>query len=117
MKVNKKFHAILTLTAILIFTLAGVVLADDGESRNEEKLSFAIETANVEISGPLGGETATYTVTAGLTPIFDDGGIRRAQIFSTAYAIKPDAGEKRPVAFIFNGGGRSRPGILTTRPF
>jgi len=91
--------------ATLVIALAGWAWADEaGELQDNEKSRFAIETVGVELSGSLGGETVTYTVTAGLTPILDAEGTERAQIFSTAYTIKPVQGEHRPVAFVFNGG-------------
>ena len=104
---QNRFPFVLALVTVLIFVLAGGILAwtgDDEELQGRERLGFAIETVSVELAGPLGGQIVTYTVTAGLTPILDDVGTERAQIFSTAYTINADEGEKRPVAFIFNGG-------------
>ena len=111
-----RFWIKFTLAATLLFALAaGAPAAEDaqnsieppqreGRPQGKEKPGFAIETTSADLSGPLGGVTTEYTVTAGLIPILDAEGTEKAQIFSTAYTIKAAEGEKRPVAFIFNGG-------------
>jgi len=91
----------LALVAALAIALTG--WASAGNS-GEPQPRVVVGPGVVELSGPLGDETVTYVVTASLTPILDGEETERAQIFSTAYTIKPDEDKKRPVAFIFNGG-------------
>ena len=45
-----------------------------------------------------------YTATAGTFSLFDQSGSRAAEVFYTAYVVKPDNGAARPVTFVFNGG-------------
>jgi carboxypeptidase C (cathepsin A) len=51
-----------------------------------------------------GGEKLAYTATAGTLNLYDQSGERSAAIFYTAYVLKGQAPETRPVTFVFNGG-------------
>ncbi|MGA2129198.1 MAG: carboxypeptidase [Xanthobacteraceae bacterium] len=51
-----------------------------------------------------GGERLAYTATAGTLNLFDQSGERSAAIFYTAYVLKGQAAETRPVTFVVNGG-------------
>jgi carboxypeptidase C (cathepsin A) len=59
-----------------------------------------------EHDGLIGGRTQRYRATVGTLPLREGGeGKTKADIFFIAYElIAPDAGERRPVTFVFNGG-------------
>ena len=64
----------------------------------EPPKSFATEH-----EGMFNGQRVAYTATAGELHLSDDAGKPTASIWSVAYVAK-DAGEPRPVTFVFNGG-------------
>jgi carboxypeptidase C (cathepsin A) len=51
-----------------------------------------------------GADHLAYTATAGTLALFDQSGERLASIFYTAYVLKNQPAEARPVTFVFNGG-------------
>jgi len=51
-----------------------------------------------------GADRLAYTATAGTLDLFDLSGERSAAIFYTAYVLKGQAAETRPVTFVVNGG-------------
>jgi carboxypeptidase C (cathepsin A) len=51
-----------------------------------------------------GGIRLAYTATAGTLTLYDQSGERTAAIVYTAYVLKDQPAESRPVTFVFNGG-------------
>lgn len=91
-------------TAFVCF-LSFAAFAQDGEEKPPAEPVPEPKMFVTEASLNAPGLDLDYTVKAGETYLRDDGGKPRASIFSFAYISRSaDAGEARPVTFIWNGG-------------
>ena len=96
--------------ALALLSLAAPAFAqgapDKGASDKAAKADAAIPPPTVSVTrhkGNFGGQSISYTATAGETYLKAEDGTPRAAIFSTAY-VKDGKDPNRPVTFLFNGG-------------
>ena len=101
---------IVATAAALLVAFAAQAFAQDApkQPRNNDRgpgvLSLLPKDAMTEHTLTTPNGALAYTTTAGTLDLFDQSGERSAAIFYTAYVVKPKAGEKRPLTFVFNGG-------------
>ena len=108
-------HLRRSLLALLIAAAATAAVAQDGKQRGKQDTQQAAEQREQSILRLLPADSVTrhtietasgkldYTATAGTLPLFDQSGSQSAAIFYTSYVVA-NAGENRPVTFVFNGG-------------
>jgi carboxypeptidase C (cathepsin A) len=72
-------------------------------AKEEKKPIPPPEVSVTRHRGTFGGETISYTATAGETYLKAEDGTPRASIFSVAY-VKEPRDPSRPITFLFNGG-------------
>jgi carboxypeptidase C (cathepsin A) len=82
-------------------SLAGAALADDKPAPGAVEPPAIVETGH---SITLGGQSLDYRAIAETIGLTDQKGEPSASVFTVAYLTEPAAGERRPVAFVFNGG-------------
>ncbi|MEQ8557300.1 MAG: peptidase S10 [Henriciella sp.] len=87
-----------------LLALAMPAFAETEEAKAEEAMPVPEPVmVTSDASGTFGGTRINYTVEAGETYIPNEDGEPAASLFTIAY-VKKDAGPKRPVTFVFNGG-------------
>jgi len=106
--------AVLALAAVLAFAITAPVRAQERPQRPGQAgeqhpagpgvLSLLPSDAVSEHTIEAGADRLAYTATAGTLNLFDQSGERSAAVFYTAYVLKGQAPETRPVTFVFNGG-------------
>src|SRR5438067_2390969 len=80
-------------------SLAISAVADDEAAPSEP-----LQGEGARHNGTLGNHTLDYRAIAETIGITDQKGEPTASIFTVSYLAEPAAGERRPVAFVFNGG-------------
>jgi carboxypeptidase C (cathepsin A) len=113
-----QLHLIRCTAPVLVLLLSllspNLVWAQDDASKSDEEPFETTVVADpvrftTEHQGTFGGRALTYSATAGETHLLDEKGLPSAAIFSFAYTVAPkgddpDAPNRRPVAFVWNGG-------------
>ncbi len=94
--------------ALTLSAFAAPVTAQETEDKPaaEKDAGKPIPPPEVSVTrhkGTFGGQTISYTATAGETYLKGEDGTPRAAIFSTSY-VKEPRDPSRPVTFLFNGG-------------
>jgi len=100
----------------LLFNLTAPAFAEEEHGKPEQGSEQRQQRAGAGILALLPSDSVTehvleartrkipYTATAGMLPIFDQSGERKAAIFYTAYVARDAEAATRPVTFVFNGG-------------
>ena len=103
-------------TFLLIFFMSfSLLLANEKDSIEQDEKKFIPEPTSfvTEHEGRFGGKSIEYRISAGETYLRDKDGEPKASIFTFAYTkVNVDAGEVRPVTFLWNGGPGSASTLL-----
>ena len=98
-------HLLRVFLLSLMIPLASISAAEGRQDASDAGRTDAEEVSVTLHSIELSGRRFEYRVRAGLQPLLDDQGKKRAEIFFTAYELRTDTPRsKRPVTFVFNGG-------------
>ena len=103
-------------TFLLIFFMSSsLLLANEEDLTEKDEKKFIPEPTSfvTEHEGRFGGKSIEYRISAGETYLRDNDGEPKASIFTFAYTkVNVDAGEVRPVTFLWNGGPGSASTLL-----
>jgi carboxypeptidase C (cathepsin A) len=99
--IEKARRFAVAVTWLVAACLAGPGLADDKPAAPSGDPPALVETQH---SITLNGHPLEYRAIAETIGLTDGKGEPTASVFTIAYLAEPAAGERRPVAFVFNGG-------------
>ncbi|TCR75608.1 carboxypeptidase [Rhizobium sp. BK376] len=107
MSFSSRFARLLTLVLAIVSISASVFAEQPDQDQKtapaEGVLTLLPPDAVSDHVLAVGGQTISYTATAGTLDLYGPDGAKTAEIFYTAYVAK-DRGAARPITFAFNGG-------------
>ena len=103
MLINRVLKTILVGFCVLVFAIPALAVDESPAAEQDSKPVPPPTQFVTEHSGVFNGQKINYSVIAGETYLRDEKGEPKASLFTFAY-LKKDAGNKRPVTFVWNGG-------------